>query len=149
MRYVIVTRGENGSLSTRAQRQKQSKRNNGTDGNSRKAGNGIWTERLRSLAIDGWRSRESIPPVAGKRRKKNGNRDDFPFFSVVFLPMAVPSTLSSRLAIVSRLTAKTQIAFISSVPSVYSVCSVVSLLSSSNDTVWPDGAIHVEPAPLT
>jgi hypothetical protein len=45
------------------------------------------------------------------------------------LPMAVPSTLSSGLAIVSRLTAKTQIAFVSSVPSVYSVCSVVSLLS--------------------
>ena len=44
------------------------------------------------------------------------------------LPMAVPSTLSSRLVIVSRLTAKTQIAFVSSVPSVYSVCSVVSSL---------------------
>ena len=44
--------------------------------------------------------------------------------------MAVPLTLSSGLAIVSRLTAKTQIAFVSSVPSVYSVGSVVSLLLS-------------------
>ena len=45
------------------------------------------------------------------------------------VPMAAPSMLSSGVVIVSRLTAKTQIAFVSSVPSVYSVCSVVSLLS--------------------